>query len=184
MYPIELMTPVTARQAPALAAAPVNGYRTHAAANSAAGRGNPTFSRRTSAPNNDGAFLVPVSYGGCAWDALERAGFLECRFSTPRTVATYLVERIFGGSEDTQGASPMAEHASASARPDITLDQIATALIGANLIRFRVNRRPDQLQYLMGLSRMAAELGVLSRDEHRKLLEDLDALLAEEVRHG
>ncbi|CAO1666589.1 hypothetical protein [Salinicola sp. NYA28a] len=78
----------------------------------------------------------------------------------------------------------MAEHASASARPDITLDQIATALIGANLIRFRVNRRPDQLQYLMGLSRMAAELGVLSRDEHRKLLEDLDALLAEEVRHG
>jgi hypothetical protein len=94
------------------------------------------------------------------------------------------VERIFGGSEDTQGASPMAEHASASARPDITLDQIATALIGANLIRFRVNRRPDQLQYLMGLSRMAAELGVLSRDEHRKLLEDLDALLAEEVRHG
>ncbi|MAM58718.1 MAG: hypothetical protein CMN25_15445 [Salinicola sp.] len=79
----------------------------------------------------------------------------------------------------------MAEHAtSASARTDITLDQIATALIGANLIRFRVNRRPDQLQYLMGLSRMAAELGVLSRDEHRKLLEDLDALLAEEVRRG
>ncbi|MDF3920125.1 hypothetical protein P3W43_14805 [Salinicola salarius] len=79
----------------------------------------------------------------------------------------------------------MAEHAtSASARPDITLDQIATALIGASLIRFRVNRRPDQLQYLMGLSRMAAELGVLSRDEHHKLLEDLDALLAEGVRHG
>ena len=164
-----------------------SGYDARVTAKSVTGRENPYYSRRNSAPTFAGAFFVPAKrrYGGCAWAGFGPAGFLECRFLTPRTVAPIRVRTMGGGSEVTQGASPMAEHAPrASARSDITLDQIATALIGANLIRFRVNRRPDQLQYLMGLSRMAAELGVLSRDEHRQLLEDLDALLAEEVRHG
>lgn len=72
-------------------------YGIPAGAKSSAGCENPNTSRRTSAPN-DGAFFVPVSYGGCAWDAFERAGFLECRFLTLRTVAPNLVRRIVGDS--------------------------------------------------------------------------------------
>jgi len=30
-----------------------------------------------------------VSYGGCAWDALGRAGFLDSRFTTLRTAVTH-----------------------------------------------------------------------------------------------
>ena len=61
-------------------------YASTVAAKSAAGRGNPSYPRRTSAPTLAGAFFVPaMRYGGCAWDAFERAGSLGCRFSTPRT---------------------------------------------------------------------------------------------------
>lgn len=64
-------------------------YGIPAGAKSSARRGNLNTSRRTSAPFIAGAFFVPaMRYGGCAWDAFGRAGFLECRFSTPRTVAT------------------------------------------------------------------------------------------------
>ena len=83
-------------------------YDARVAAKSATGRGNPYYSRRSSAPTFAGAFFVPVkrSYGGCAWDALERAGFLECRFSTPRTVATQSRGKDRGDSS-TLGVLPM-----------------------------------------------------------------------------
>lgn len=78
----------------------------------------------------------------------------------------------------------MAEHAQgASARPIPSPHQIATALIGTRLIAYRVNRRPDQLSYLLGLVRMAAELDAISVAEHKQFLADLDQLLAEEARH-
>ncbi|MPQ67241.1 hypothetical protein GC387_11455 [Pseudomonas sp. MWU12-2323] len=32
-----------------------------------------------------------MRYGGCAWGAFGRAGFLESRSANPRTVATHLV---------------------------------------------------------------------------------------------
>ncbi|WP_110686503.1 hypothetical protein [Salinicola aestuarinus] len=79
----------------------------------------------------------------------------------------------------------MAEHAtSASARSVIPPHQIATAVIGAKLIAFRVNRRPDQLAHLLGMTRMAAELGAITPDERQQFLADLDALMAEGVTHG
>lgn len=81
-------------------------YARPAAANSAAGGENPNTSRRTSAPSI-GAFFASVGYGGCAWDASERAGFLECRFLTPRTVATQPREKGRGDSS-TLGVRPMA----------------------------------------------------------------------------
>ncbi|KAA0010754.1 hypothetical protein F0A17_16180 [Billgrantia pellis] len=79
----------------------------------------------------------------------------------------------------------MAQHAqSASARFEIPQHQIATALIGTKLIAYRINRRPDQLAYLLGLVRMASAVGAISIDEHKQFLADLDTLLAEEVAHG
>lgn len=80
-------------------------YSSRAGAKSSAGRGNPSSNRRTSAPI-DGAFLMPVSYGGCAWDAFERAGFLFDRFSTPRMVATQSRGKDRGDSNQI-GVSPM-----------------------------------------------------------------------------
>jgi len=82
-------------------------YASLAGAKSSAGRGNPSSQRRTSAPI-DGAFLMPVSYGGCAWDAFERAGFLCDRFSTPRTVVTQSRGKDRGDSNH-KGVLPMAK---------------------------------------------------------------------------
>lgn len=63
-------------------------YGIPAGAKSSAGIDSPNTSRRTSAPSMPGAFFVPaMRYGGGAWDAFERAGFLECRSVNPRTVA-------------------------------------------------------------------------------------------------
>ena len=161
-------------------------YDAHVAAKSATGRENPSSNRRNSAPTFAGAFFVPVKrrYGGCAWAGLGPAGFLFDRFLTPRTVATHRV-RTTGGDSNQIGVSPMAQHTrSASARSDIPPHQIATAAIGAKLIAFRVNRRPEQLAHLLGMTRMATVLGAITQEECQQFLVDLDALMAEEVRHG
>ena len=61
-------------------------YALLATANSVADLGRSNDSRRTSAPSIAGAFFVPaMRYGGCAWDAFGRAGFLESRSANPRT---------------------------------------------------------------------------------------------------
>jgi hypothetical protein len=77
------------------------------------GRENPQSQRRTSAPT-DGAFLVPVSYGGCAWAGFGLAGFLCGRFLTPRTVASQSREKD-GGDSTHKGVSPMKHACIASA---------------------------------------------------------------------
>ena len=84
-------------------------YALAVAANSATGLGNPTKSRRNSAPITiAGAFFVPVvtCYGGCAWEAFVPAGFLLPRFTNLRTAATHSLgnER---GSSSAEGATPM-----------------------------------------------------------------------------
>ena len=45
-------------------------------------------------------FFMPadVSYGGCAWDALGRAGFLDTRFTTLRTAVTHSCGNECGSS--------------------------------------------------------------------------------------
>ncbi|WLH93161.1 MULTISPECIES: hypothetical protein [unclassified Pseudomonas] len=84
-------------------------YSPVVAANSANGLGNPTKSRRNSAPITiAGAFFVPAvtCYGGCAWEAFVPAGFLDSRFTNLRTAATHSLgnER---GSSSNQGATQM-----------------------------------------------------------------------------
>ena len=84
-------------------------YSLAVAANSATGLGNPTKSRRNSAPITiAGAFFVPAvtCYGGCAWEAFVPAGFLDSRFTNLRTAATHSLgnER---GSSSNQGATQM-----------------------------------------------------------------------------
>lgn len=84
-------------------------YSATVAANSANGLGNPNISRRTSAiVSKAGAFFVPAIsfYGGCAWDAFGRAGFLESRFTNLRAAATHSLGNERGGSS-TLGAVPM-----------------------------------------------------------------------------
>ncbi|WP_035572219.1 hypothetical protein [Halomonas halocynthiae] len=80
-------------------------YASRAGAKSSAGRENPSSNRRTSAPI-DGAFLLPVSYGGCAWAGFGLAGFLFDRFLTPRMVATQSREKDRGDSNQI-GVTPM-----------------------------------------------------------------------------
>lgn len=82
-------------------------YAKTAGAKSSAGFSGPTTSRRTSAPL-DGAFLVPVSYGGCAWDTFGCAGFLECRSANLRTVAPISCLAATGDDSSTLGVTPMA----------------------------------------------------------------------------
>ncbi|OHV10002.1 hypothetical protein BH688_10340 [Kushneria phosphatilytica] len=161
-------------------------YDARVTAKSVTGFGDPNHSRRSSAQTIAGAFFVSVvrRYGGLRGETFGSAGFLECRFANPAQSAPMLFGDSRGGS-DTQGARLMAHHArSASARPEIPLEQQAIALIGAKLIAFRINRHPEQLAQLIGMSRMAAQLGAISNAEHIQLLEDLYALADEEVSHG
>lgn len=86
------------------------GYRSPVAANSATGFGDPTNSRRTGAPITiAGAFFVlayPV-YGGCAWETLGSAGFLDSRFANLRTAATPIRLATNRGSSSNQGVATM-----------------------------------------------------------------------------
>lgn len=83
-------------------------YACGAGAKSSADLGRSNKSRRTSATNIAGAFFVPASYGGCAWDAFERAGFLDYRSANPRTVAPIRCLAASGDGSNNQGVIPMA----------------------------------------------------------------------------
>lgn len=92
----------------ALRRLPMPLYASLAGAKSSAGIDSPNTSRRTSAPSMPGAFFVSaMRYGGGAWDALERAGFLECRSVNPRTVAHPSIDSEPGDSK-TLGVTTMA----------------------------------------------------------------------------
>ena len=80
-------------------------YSLAVAANSATGLGNPTKSRRNSAPITiAGAFFVPAftRYGGCAWETFGSAGFLLSRFANLRTAATLIRLATISGSSYTE----------------------------------------------------------------------------------
>lgn len=62
--------------------------------------------------------------------------------------------------------------------------QVSTALIGAKLIAYRVNRKPEQLHQLLGMARMACALNALSYQEHDQLLIELERLCVEGVNHA
>ena len=85
-------------------------YSAAVAANSATGFSRPNISRLTSAiVSKAGAFFVPAIsfYGGCAWGAFGRAGFLESRSTYPRTAATQIRLVAISGGSSTLGAVPM-----------------------------------------------------------------------------
>lgn len=103
------MPPICYQQA-ALAVHETQRYSAPVAANSATGFDGPNISRRTSAiVSKAGAFFVPAVslYGGCAWGAFERAGFLESRSVNPRTAATPNRLTAISGGSSTLGAVPM-----------------------------------------------------------------------------
>ena len=160
-----------------------NAYHGVAVAKSTAGRRNPYSQRRYSA-HIDGAFLVPVSYGGCAWADFGLGGFLCDRFPTPRTVATQSRRKDRGDSRH-KGVLPMAIHSQgAYTHTQVSPSQVSTALIGAKLIAYRVNRKPEQLHQLLGMARMACALNALSYQEHDQLLIELERLCVEGVDHA
>jgi hypothetical protein len=161
-----------------------NAYHDSAVAKSTAGRENPSSNRRYSAPITAGAFFPPEvrRYGGCAWARFGVAGFLFDRFLTLRTVASNRVRTVVGDSKDQIGVLPMANHSpGAYTHTQISPSQVSTALIGAKLIAYRVNRKPEQLQQLLGMARMATALNALSYQEHDQLLIELERLCVEEV---
>ncbi|WP_141441362.1 hypothetical protein [Vreelandella titanicae] len=160
-----------------------NAYDGRAVAKSTDGRENPNSQRRYSAPTIAGAFFMPVMrrYGGCAWARFGVAGFLCDRFLTLRTVASNRVRTVVGDSKH-KGVLPMANQSQgAYTHTQISPSQISTALIGAKLIAYRVNRKPEQLHQLLGMARMACALNALSYQEHDQLLIELERLCVEEV---
>ncbi|WP_157693179.1 hypothetical protein [Halomonas sp. R57-5] len=164
-----------------------NAYHGIAVAKSTAGRENPSSNRRYSAPIIAGAFFPPVvrRYGGCAWARFGVAGFLFDRFLTLRTVASNRVRTVVGDSKNQIGVSPMANQSQgAYTHTQISPSQVSTALIGAKLIAYRVNRKPEQLHQLLGMARMACALNALSYQEHDQLLIELERLCVEEVDHA
>ena len=85
-------------------------YGLPVAANSATGFCSPTIVRRISATvSKAGAFFMAAIslYGGCAWGALERAGFLTSRSANLRTAATQFCFAAGSGGSSTLGAVPM-----------------------------------------------------------------------------
>lgn len=79
----------------------------------------------------------------------------------------------------------MANHSQgASTHTQISPSHIATALIGAKLIAYRVNRKPEQLHQLLGMARMATALKLLSYQEYDQLLIELERLCVEGVDHA
>ena len=109
-------------------------YGLSVAANSATGLGNPTKSRRNSAPITiAGAFFAPAvtCYGGCAWEAFVPAGFLDSRFSNLRTAATHSLGNERGSSSD-QGATPMKHALIPSAIRAFAHRRVALSALRAN----------------------------------------------------
>jgi len=101
---------MTARTFPTVARRTHRRYGSPVAANSATGFCSPNISRRTSATApKAGAFFMPATsfYGGCAWGAFERAGFLESRSANLRTAATQSCFAAGSGGSSTLGAVPM-----------------------------------------------------------------------------
>ncbi|MBN3967242.1 hypothetical protein IMW75_18430 [Pseudomonas gregormendelii] len=58
--------------------------------------------------------------------------------------------------------------------PSSTSHRQAIALIGAELIAYRVNRKPEQRTHLLGLVQMATALGVLNASDRLTLAASLE----------
>ena len=142
-------------------------YSQAVAANSAAGFGDPTISRRTGAHNSiAGAFFVLVRpcYGSRAWETERSAGFLDSRFANPRTAASLRLATLVAAPTN-QGALPMITTRNPSAIQARAAAHRAMAMsaLGAN-------------------SSLATRLARYNR--HMSVARSLQALEASEVTHG
>lgn len=144
------------------------------AANSATGFGRPMNPRRTGALITiAGAFFVPAHpvYGGCVQDTFGCAGFLDSRSTNLRTAATLIRLVADGGSSSNQGATSMQQHLHAL---NPSSNSLAIAVIGAELIAYRINRLPEQRARLLGLVQMADTLGALNSTDRATLATSLN----------
>ncbi len=89
-------------------------YDSRVTAKSVTGFGDPNSKRRTSA-TIDGAFLVPVSYGGCAWEGFGPAGFTFWTGSPTCVQSPPSFWREIGVTPKPKGVSPMKHARIASA---------------------------------------------------------------------
>ena len=119
--------------------------------------------RRNSAPN-DGAFFMPVNYGGCAWDAFERAGVLSDRSANPRTVAPIRCLAASGDDSKQKGVTPMAQlrlsnliTRSLSSRADAHRQMAKVALFADSSTRTRLKRYNHHIDKAQQLEARALE---------------------------
>ena len=143
-------------------------YGLPVAANSVTGLGRPNIVRRSSAQDSIAcAFFVPAMsfYGGCAWEGFGPAGFLTSRSTNPRTAVTNSLGRE-RDSSSTLGADPMPQRIHAL---NSSSNSLAIAIIGAELIAYRINRLPEQRAHLLGLVQMADTLGALNSTDRATL---------------
>ncbi|AFC86369.1 hypothetical protein [Frateuria aurantia] len=90
-------------------------HHSHVPAQSGAGFGDPTYSRRN-APTRRFFVASCPAYGGVQWEAYGPAGFLEYRFANPLHPAAHGLATVRGGSNLSRNPT-MAHHAQgASAR--------------------------------------------------------------------
>ncbi len=110
-------------------------YGSPVAANSATGFCSPNIVRRTSATvSKAGAFFMAAIslYGGCAWGAFERAGFLTSRSANLRTAATQFCFAAGSGGSSTLGAVPMNNALTPSAIRAFAHRRMALSALRAN----------------------------------------------------
>jgi len=135
-------------------------YGLSVAANSATGLGNPTKSRRNSAPITiAGAFFAPAvtCYGGCAWEAFVPAGFLDSRFTNLRTAATHSLGNERGSSSD-QGATPMKHALIPSAIRAFAHRRVALSALRANSSLFvRLTRNNNHMTIARNLETVGGQ---------------------------
>ncbi len=110
-------------------------YRPPVAANSATGFCSPNIVRRISATvSKAGAFFMSAIsfYGGCAWGAFERAGFLTSRSANLRTAATQFCFAAGSGGSSTLGAVLMKHALIPSAIRALAHRRMALSALRAN----------------------------------------------------
>jgi hypothetical protein len=146
-------------------------YGLSVAAKSTTDLGGSNSKRRNSAPITiAGAFFVPAfsCYGGLRRSTFGCAGFRLPRSANPVQLATHLcLAADWSGSDEVNGAPPM-KHALIPFS-----NSLAIAIIGAELIAYRINRLPEQRAHLLGLVQMADTLGVLSSTDRATLATSL-----------
>ena len=118
-----------------LASSHARRYGLPVAANSATGFCSPNIVRRISATvSKAGAFFMSAIsfYGGCAWGAFERAGFLTSRSANLRTAATQFCFAAGSGGSSTLGAVLMKHALNPSAIRAFAHRRMALSALRAN----------------------------------------------------